>query len=158
MKALGHLSKWCREDEHHASSHLHRCAARLGLRDPHVPRSDDDGSDHHGLIIADACRWHAFQVTSIDDARERVEIECSVVNSGRLRDFVGWNRAMHAVLEAAILATRVDFLEPQQMSQQLGKLATIVDKTASQRERNAFQIVQEFVSDKMGSPADKLHR
>ena len=40
-------------------------------------------------------------------------IVADVVDSGRLRDFFGFNRAKHAVIEAAILATRIDFLEPQ---------------------------------------------
>ena len=33
-----------------------------------------------------------------------------VVDEGRLRDFFGFNRAKHAVVEAAILATRIAFL------------------------------------------------
>ena len=99
-----------------------------------------------GLVLADACRWYAFEVSSLDDSAERVEIECRVLNHGRLRDFLGWNRAMHAVLEAAILATRVTILPPAEIEAQLEPLATIVAKTASQRERDAFQVLRQYIT------------
>ena len=99
-----------------------------------------------GLVLANACRWYAFEVTEIDDSEQRVEISCYVVSRGRLRDFVGWNRAMHAVLEAAILATRVHMLPKDRLLQQLQPLATIVDKTASDTERRAFALLSEFIA------------
>src|SRR6516164_2509192 len=48
-----------------------------------------------GYILQDACRYYEFQVTTIDDREERSRIEVEVVNSGRLRDFFGFNRAKH---------------------------------------------------------------
>src|SRR5262245_20720040 len=63
-----------------------------------------------GYVLCDACRWHEFVVRKIDDRDERATIETEVVHSGRRRDFFGFNRAKHAVLEAAILATRTAFL------------------------------------------------
>ena len=97
-------------------------------------------------MLANACRWYAFEVTEIDDSEQRVEISCHVVSRGRLRDFVGWNRAMHAVLEAAILATRVHMLPKDRLLQQLQPLATIVDKTASDTERRAFALLSDFIA------------
>ena len=47
---------------------------------------------------------------SIDASGERVNIEAEVVHIGRTRDFFGFNRAKHAVVEAAILATRLHLL------------------------------------------------
>lgn len=98
-----------------------------------------------GQILEGACRWYAFKVTSLDDSQSRTEIECQVVAAGRLRDFLGWNRAQHAVLEAAILATRVHLLPLGDMMRQLDHLAVIVDKTAGVAERRAFKIVYEYV-------------
>ena len=43
-------------------------------------------------ILADACRWYAFRVVSIDDSQERVRMEAEVIETGRLRDFCGFNR------------------------------------------------------------------
>src|SRR4051812_49278280 len=55
-----------------------------------------------GAVLTGACRWYEFEVEKLDDTRERGEIAAKVVHMGRLRDFFGFNRAKHAVLEAAI--------------------------------------------------------
>jgi hypothetical protein len=68
-----------------------------------------------GWILEDTCRWYAFRVLEFDDSQPRATIDCQVVDSGRVRDFLGFNRARHAVLEAAILATRVQWLSRDQM-------------------------------------------
>lgn len=99
-----------------------------------------------GLVIANACRWYAFEVSSLDDSQQRVEIECSVVDRGRLRDFLGWNRAMHSVLEAAILATRVGLLAPQEIQSQLDPLRIIIEKTGSDKEAACFEFLVEHIN------------
>src|SRR5437879_1956426 len=63
-----------------------------------------------GFVLADACRWYEFRVASFDTSEQRVRIECEIVHAERLRDFFGFNRAKHAVVEAAILATRLHLL------------------------------------------------
>lgn len=100
-----------------------------------------------GKIITDACRWYAFEVTSLDDSQPRAEIECRVVQHGQLRPFFGWNRAMHAVLEAAILATRIGLISAEEIQTQLKPLSVIVEKTASENERRAFAMIAQFVED-----------
>src|SRR5581483_1024370 len=68
-----------------------------------------------GHILAGACRYYEFRVRAIDDREERVNIDAEVLEAGRLRDFFGFNRAKHAVVEAAILATRVALLPRAQI-------------------------------------------
>ena len=63
-----------------------------------------------GRILLDACRYYEFRVVELDDRDERATIVAETAAPGRLRDFFGFNRARHAVLEAAILATRTEFL------------------------------------------------
>lgn len=98
-----------------------------------------------GLVLAGACRWYEFRVESLDDSHERTRIECSVVNQGRTRDFFGFNRAKHAVVEAAILATRTEFLPASEILADYDRLAVIVEKTAGQQERHAFDFLDQFV-------------
>ncbi|HEX5471388.1 MAG TPA: DUF447 domain-containing protein [Lacipirellulaceae bacterium] len=100
-----------------------------------------------GVILADACRWYAFRIESLDDRAERTEIIADVVDSGRRRDFFGFNRAKHAVIEAAILATRLDFLEEQHVRTEFDRLVEPVRKTGGQRERGAFEFLRQFVND-----------
>ena len=102
-----------------------------------------------GVVIADACRWYEFRVESLDDRQPRTTIACNVVAKGRIRDFFGFNRAKHAVLEAAILATRLDFLPPQEICAEFRRLAVLVDKTAGDQERRAFQFLDEYVAHRL---------
>jgi hypothetical protein len=98
-----------------------------------------------GVVLAEACRWYEFRVASLDDSEPRVRIECEVVHTGRLRDFFGFNRAKHAVLEAAILATRTEFLSLDEIRAEYARLAVLVDKTGSEQERQAFAFLTEYV-------------
>lgn len=100
-----------------------------------------------GFVLADACRWYAFRVTSLDDSAARTTITCQVVDHGRLRDFFGFNRAKHAVLEAAILATRTAFLPAAEIRAEMERLAVIVGKTAGPQEQAAFQLLEEYLRD-----------
>ena len=99
-----------------------------------------------GYIVADACRWFAFRVRELDDRDERTTIRCDVVDRGTLRDFLGFNRAKHAVLEAAILATRTGILPAGQIQGEMQRLAIPVEKTAGQQERRAFALLTEYIN------------
>ena len=94
-----------------------------------------------GFVLADACRWYAFRVVDLNDREDRTRIECQAVAAGRIRDFFGFNRAKHAVLEAAILATRTAFLPPSQVSEELSRLQSLIEKTAGEQERRAFSLL-----------------
>lgn len=98
-----------------------------------------------GHVLKSACRWYEFKVETLDDSDERTRIEARVVHTGRLRDFFGFNRAKHAVLEAAILATRVHILPTDEILAQIDALRSPVDKTAGPNERAAFQLVDDYV-------------
>ena len=117
--------------------------AAVGALDPLPPLMPAQGVE--GVILADACRWYAFRVESLDDRDERTIIAARVVERGHLRDFFGFNRAKHAVVEAAILATRVGILDPQQILTEFDRLAVPVEKTGGHQERRAFAFLQEYV-------------
>jgi hypothetical protein len=104
-----------------------------------------------GVILMDACRWYAFRVSSFDDSHDRTEIVADVVDSGRTRDFFGFNRAKHAVVEAAILATRVHLLPRDEIVAELARLAPLVQKTGGEQEHQAFEFLREYVDRMIGS-------
>ena len=99
-----------------------------------------------GFVLQGACRCYEFRVAAIDEREERVRIEAEVVHSVRLRDFFGFNRAKHAVVEAAILATRTSFLPLAEIESEYRKLKVIVDKTGGEQERQAFALLSEHVA------------
>ena len=95
-----------------------------------------------GWVIADACRFHEFRVRSVDPSEQRVRIECDVVRSERVRDFFGFNRGKHAVLEAAILATRLHLLPREEVVAEYRKLRVIVEKTGGPDELEAMTFLE----------------
>lgn len=99
-----------------------------------------------GFVLQDACRFYEFRVRTIDTSEPRVRIDVDVVHQGRLRDFFGFNRAKHAVVEAAILATRTAFLPLAEIEADFKKLAVIVGKTGGPQEHAAFQLLQDHVA------------
>jgi uncharacterized protein len=117
----------------------------VGPPDPLPPLADAQAVD--GKILTEACRWYAFCVESLDDLQERTEIVCQVVDRGRVRDFLGFNRGKHAVLEAAILATRTGFLSAAEILPQFERLRVLVQKTGGPAELRAFEFLEKFVTD-----------
>jgi hypothetical protein len=95
--------------------------------------------------VANACRWYEFRVDSVTELLPRVSMQCRTIYEHRQRDFLGFNRAKHAVLEAAILATRLDFVPQQEVFDQFRHFETIVQKTGGEQEFAAFQMLQQFV-------------
>ena len=98
-----------------------------------------------GAVLADCCAWRELEVVTIDSTPPRSRIETTVVHRGSTRDFIGFNRACHAVLEAAIYATRVHMLPRDFLESELQRLQVIVDKTAGPREVEAMSLVSAFI-------------
>ncbi|NDC64417.1 MAG: DUF447 family protein [Planctomycetia bacterium] len=91
-----------------------------------------------GWVLEDACRSYEFRVESVDATEERVRLEARVVRVHEGRPFVGFNRARHAVVEAAILVTRLHLLGGEEVARRLRDLAPWVEKTGGRSEREAF--------------------
>jgi hypothetical protein len=117
--------------------------AALGPVEPPPEYAPAEGV--RGWVLRGACRYYEFRARSIDDTQPRVRIEAEVVYAGRLRDFFGFNRAKHAVLEAAILATRTAFLPPEEIAAEYRRLAVIVEKTGGPAEKEALALLQQYL-------------
>ncbi len=99
-----------------------------------------------GRVLSDCCRWHEFRATAKPTDSSRKLFHCHIVKSGRGREFTGFNRAKHAVLEVTIMATRINFLPIEAIQQQLNMLAPIVEKTGGPRECQALAFLRNFVA------------
>jgi hypothetical protein len=102
----------------------------------------------NGVVLADCCSWRELEVVSIDSTPPRSRIETRVVHGARRRDFIGFNRASHAVLEAAIYATRLHLLPREFIESELARLQVIVDKTAGPREFEAMALLTEYIGNR----------
>ena len=98
-----------------------------------------------GAVLEAACSWRELEVVTIDDTPPRSRIEARVIHRGFRREFIGFNRARFAVLEAAILATRTHLLPADEIRADFARLQVIVDKTAGPREQEAMAMLTEYV-------------
>lgn len=98
-----------------------------------------------GVVLEAACSWRELEVLSLDATPPRSRIETRVVHRGVRREFIGFNRARHAVLEAAILATRTHLLPAEQIRDEFARLQIVVDKTAGPREQEAMELLTQYV-------------
>jgi hypothetical protein len=98
-----------------------------------------------GVVLEAACSWREVEIGAIDATPPRARVVTAVVHRGVRREFLGFNRARHAVLEAAILATRTHLLPPEQISSEFARLQILVDKTGGPREHDAMALLTQHV-------------
>ena len=98
-----------------------------------------------GVVLAGCCSWRELDVRAIDSTPPRSRIEMAVVHRGTRREFIGFNRAKHAVLEAAIYATRLHLLPRDFIDSEMARLQVIVDKTAGPQELEAMALLTEHI-------------
>lgn len=106
-----------------------------------------------GRVLAAACSWREVEVTAVDDTPPRSRITTRVVHQGTQREFLGFNRARHAVLETAILATRTHLIPEAELRADLTRLRVIVDKTAGPREAEAMTLLEAWVEQRLAGGA-----
>jgi hypothetical protein len=118
-----------------------QAALSLPMAEPTIPATVVDG-----VVLANACSWREVEMVSVDATPPRARIDARVVHHGRHREFLGFNRARHAVLEATILATRLHLIPHDEVRAEVARLQILIDKTAGPREREAWTMVTTFIS------------
>lgn len=99
-------------------------------------------------VLANACRWYLLEAVEIETKGERASLICDVRQQGRLRDYFGLNRAKHAVLELAILATRVHLLPAEEISAAIRTMEPWVEKTGGEAELRAWQFLIDAIRER----------
>ncbi len=89
--------------------------------------------------LVDCCHWYAVEVESWSDDPLRPQADCRIVHHGIQRPMFGLNRAKHAVVEAAILVTRLGLLGREEVLRQMRDLRPLIDKTGGAAEHRAWQ-------------------
>jgi hypothetical protein len=94
----------------------------------------------------DAALAHAeLEVVRCKPDETRPRFFCRLRRIETHRPFLGMNRARAAVLEAAILATRLNMLPREKIESELAYLAIAVEKTAGAAEREAWETVTDRI-------------
>jgi len=92
----------------------------------------------NGHYLADTLAHSELRLQRIEDDPLRPKLFCDTLHSVNHQAFRGFNRAQFAVLEAAILVSRLDRLSWDKIEAELAYLQIGIDKTAGDHEREAW--------------------
>ncbi|MDP1562551.1 MAG: DUF447 family protein [Pirellulaceae bacterium] len=109
-----------------------------------------------GRHLTDAGRCWEFEVESVTANGPRWQCNCRVVHAVEQRPLLVFNRAMHAVIEATILATRIGILPDDQIRAQIATLSPLIEKTAGPEQLAAWNWVCRWVDQRLPLKPDAL--
>jgi hypothetical protein len=95
--------------------------------------------------LAHALAHAELAVTRVTEDEQRPRFHCRVVRLLSHAPFEGFNRAKAAVVEAAILVSRLDFLPREKIEKEMAYLEIAVSKTAGAAEGQAWNWLTEKV-------------
>lgn len=98
-----------------------------------------------GRRLADVLVHRELALVRCDEDDQRPTFTFSVEFDQVHAPFKGFNRAQAAVVEAAILLTRLDWLAPEKVAREVDYLKIAVGKTAGPTERAAWDWVTEAI-------------
>ena len=98
-----------------------------------------------GAVLEQALAHAELTVEAVSEDDLRPRFQCRVVHEETHRPFHGFNRAQAAVIEAAILVSRLNMLPPDKVEQEIAYLEIAVAKTAGPRERQAWDWLMEKI-------------
>ena len=96
-------------------------------------------------LAAALCHWE-LAVETVSEHAQRPKFHCRIVAQVPHAAFPGFNRAKNAVLEGAILISRLNMLPREKVMAEIGYLQIAVDKTAGAEEMEAWGWLMERVA------------
>ena len=97
--------------------------------------------------LAAALAHATMQVVAVDDDAQRPRFTCRVRGLHTHAPFRGFSRAQGAVVEAAILVSRLSMLPREKVEREIAYLAIAIEKTAGDHEREAWSWLMQAVAD-----------
>ena len=98
-----------------------------------------------GVRLADCVSHWELAVERITEDPQRPRFHCRLVHAASHAVWSGYNRAEAAVIELAVLSTRLSMLPPEKIDAELAYLDIAISKTAGAREREAWGWLMERV-------------
>ncbi len=98
-----------------------------------------------GEFVTDALAHIELDVVRLDDNEPRACFYGIVMCDVTHKPFRGFNRAQNAVIELAILVSRLDMLPEQKIRDEIAYLSIAIEKTAGEREIEAWGWLMERV-------------
>jgi len=89
-------------------------------------------------VLACTLAHTEVELVRIEDDELRPKLFCKAVHTVNHAPFMGFNRAQYAVLEAAILISRLKMLPLEKIETEIEYLRIGLEKTAGDKEREAW--------------------
>jgi len=99
-----------------------------------------------GYRLADALGHKELKLVNVEDDLVRPQLFLEVVQEYQHKPFQGFNRAQAAVIELAVLVSRLKRLPMEKIRQEMAYLQIAIDKTAGDRELQAWKWLIEAVN------------
>jgi uncharacterized protein len=99
-----------------------------------------------GVRLACALSHVELALEEHSDAAQRPVLRLARVHEAAHALFIGMNRAQAAVIEGAVLVSRLQMLSPQKIDAEMAYLQIAIDKTAGAGEREAWGWLLEAVA------------
>ena len=99
-----------------------------------------------GGRLADCVSHWELKVEKVIEDELRPRFVCSIVQRESHKAWDGFNRAQAAVLELAVLTTRLGMLPPEKIESELKYLEIAISKTAGPREAEAWEWLMEKIA------------
>ena len=100
-----------------------------------------------GAVLQQSLAHAELQVVAVAEDDQRPRFRCAVIHEETHRPFHGFNRAQAAVVEAAILVSRLHMLPAEKIEREIGYLQIAIEKTAGPRERQAWDWLMERIAE-----------
>lgn len=108
-----------------------------------------------GARLEGALSHFEAEVVRVEEDELRPRFFCKVVYEEMHRPFRGFNRAQAAVVEAAILVSRLHMLPPEKIEREIEYLSIAMEKTAGEREWRAWSWLMEKIKEHSELGLDK---
>ena len=93
----------------------------------------------NGRVLASALAHQELELVEVRDDEVRPELYFRIVHEEMHAPFRGFNRAQAAVIELAVLVSRLHMLPMEKIDAELEYLHIAIDKTAGEKELQAWQ-------------------
>jgi hypothetical protein len=100
----------------------------------------------HGFRLEDTLAHKELKLVKVEDDELRPQLFLQVVHEAQHAPFQGFNRAQAAVIELAVLVSRLKRLPMEKIQQEMDYLRIAIEKTAGERELEAWSWLTETVA------------
>jgi hypothetical protein len=100
-----------------------------------------------GVVLVQALAHAELAVVRVTDDAMRPRFLCRVAHEETHAPFRGFNRAKAAIVEAAILVSRLHMLPADKIDREIAYLQIAIDKTASPRDREAWDWLMQRIAE-----------